>query len=184
MQPRPRCRTALLALVGLLAAGAGPVVRAQQSVSAEIRPPFGLGWGESASRLDGLLAAAKASVVERRLVGARECWVVEGLEQPNLKRTLFYFAGGTLAEVELQYQNRDWQATQYEAFLSQVRTRIEQRYGTGKLIARSKAPEKEVMQTVIGYQWNQPGTALQIFYYSAEAGVRSWRTVSLHYKRT
>ena len=40
------------------------------------------------------------------------------------------------------------------------------------------------MQTVIGYQWGTPGTSLQLFYYAAEAQGKSWRTVSLHYKKT
>jgi len=156
---------------------------ASRAEDADIRPPFGLSWGETPSRLESLLTNAKATVSDRRMVGGRECWTVEGLVQPNLKRTQFYFAGGGLTEVELQYQQAVWTIAQYEAFMNQVRTRIEQRYGPGKLIARSKAPESQVMQTVVGYQWTQPETALQLFYYAAEAGSRSWRTVSLHYKK-
>jgi hypothetical protein len=144
-------------LMTVLGLGCLRIAGAQPAESVEIRPPFGLSWGESSARLDGLLTTAKARVVERRLIGARECWTVEGLVQPNLKRTLFYFSGGALSEIELQYQSPDWDSSRYESFMSQVRGRIEQRYGPGKLIARTKAPEKEVMQTVIGYQWTQPG---------------------------
>ena len=179
--PHPFRAAALAAALGVLGAGA---LTAQQPEAGDLRPPFGLSWDETPGRIEQMLTAAKATIAQRRLIGSRECWTVEGLVQPNLRRSLFYFSGGKLAEVELQYQNDAWVASQYEAFFAQVRGRIEQRYGPGRLIARTKAPEQDVMQTVIGYQWNPPGGVLQVFYYSAEAGPRAWRTVSLHYKRS
>ena len=66
--------------------------------------------------------------------------------------------------------------------MSQVRRRIEQKFGTGQLIARSKAPEGEIMQTIVGYKWNLNNTAIQLFYYSAESASDAYRTVSVHYK--
>jgi hypothetical protein len=132
--------------------------------------------------LRSLLQGAKARTVETRVVRGRECWVVEGLEQPGLRRSLFYFEHGTLAEVELQYEHDNWSADKYDEFLMQVKSRIEERYGPGSLIARSKGPEESVVQTVIGYQWTQRGGVLQLFYYSAEAGANAYRTLSLHYK--
>jgi hypothetical protein len=66
--------------------------------------------------------------------------------------------------------------------MSQVRRRIEQKFGSGQLIARTKTPEGKVMQTVVGYKWNLNNTAIQLFYYSAETSTESYRTVSVHYK--
>jgi len=107
---------------------------------------------------------------------------VEGLLQAGLKRTVFYFKPGSLVEVELQYQSPDWDIAKYDDFMTAVRRRIEQKYGAGQLIAKTRAPEGDVIQTIIGYKWNQDDTAIELFYYSAENGAQSYRTVSVHYK--
>ena len=58
----------------------------------EMRPPFGLDWGESQQRMQNLLTGAKAKIVERRVLDGRDMWIVEGLVQANLKRTVFYLS--------------------------------------------------------------------------------------------
>ena len=70
-------------------------------------------------------------------------------------------------EVELQYQSPDWDVAKYDDFMAQVRRRIEQKFGAGQLIARSRepAPDPNVMQTVVGYKWDENNTAIQLFYY-------------------
>jgi hypothetical protein len=148
----------------------------------QIKPPFGLQWKETEERLEKLLKAAKAQIVERRGIEGRDAWTVEGLVSANLKRTVFYFKTNELVEVELQYQNPDWDTFKYDDFMSQVRRQLEQKHGVGQLIARSKQPEGDVMQTVVGYKWNQNNTSLQLFYYCAENGTQTYRTVSVHYK--
>ncbi len=148
----------------------------------EIKPPFGLQWTETDSHLEKLLKGAKANVVEKREIEGREAWTVEGLVQAGLRRTVFYFKNGSLNEVELQYENPDWDTAKYDAFMTQVRRRIEQKYGIGQLIARSRTPEGEVMQTLVGYKWNQNNTAIQLLYFSAQKGDDVYRTVSIHYK--
>jgi len=152
------------------------------STSEEIKPPFGLEWGESSDRLEKLLNGAKAQIVEKRDIAGREAWTVEGLVQPGLRRTMFYFHDGQLIEVELQYQSPEWDSTKYDDFMSQVRRRIEQKFGAGQLIARSRAPEGDVLQTIVGYKWNLNNTAIQLFYYAAERASDTYRTVSVHYK--
>jgi len=148
----------------------------------EIPPPFGLAWGESDERLAKLLEGAKAKVVDKHMVAEREAWTVEGLLQQGLKRTVFYFKDGALVEVELQYQSDDWDIAKYDDFMSAVRRRIEQKYGTGQLIAKTRAPEGSVIQTIIGYKWNQNDTAIELIYYAAENASQAYRTVSVHYK--
>jgi hypothetical protein len=39
-----------------------------------------------------------------------------------------------------------------------------------------------VMETVVGYQWTQPGSSIQLFFYSAERDSDVYRSVSLHYR--
>ena len=60
------------------------------------------------TRVEGVLKGAKAKIVSREKKEKRDVWTVEELVQPGLKRTLFNFREGLLAEVELQYEYPDW----------------------------------------------------------------------------
>jgi len=170
-------RILLALLLALCLATPGPARAAD-----EIVPPFGLSWGVSKDRMTSLLAGAKAKIVEKRVVGGRDSWTVEGLIQTNLRRTVFYFRNDGLVEVELQYQNDDWIDSDYSNFMGQLRVNLEKRYGVGKLIARSKNPQGDVVQTLTGYEWVQPGSAVQLVYFCAESPTQVFRMVSLHYK--
>ncbi len=150
----------------------------------DIKPPFNLQWGENAERMQKLLDGAKAKVVDRHMVDDREAWIVEGLVQQGLKRTVFYFKNGGLVEVELQYQDESWDLQKYDEFMASVRRKVEARFGPGQLIARSTQPDGDVTQTVVGYKWTLNTTAIQLFYYCAEKGANTFRTVSIHYKTT
>jgi hypothetical protein len=150
--------------------------------AAEVRPPFGLAWGEAPDRLATLLQGAGAKIVEKGKSGARDMWTVEGLLQPRLKRTLFYFEKDALSEVELQYGDPAWDVARYDTFLGEVRAKVEQLYGPGTLIARQKSPSGDVTETVVGYQWKLETGSMQLFYFSAERAPNVFRTVSVHYK--
>lgn len=147
-----------------------------------ISPPFGLSWMQGQPEIEKLLKGAKARITDRKNTEGRDAWTVEGLVQANLKRAVFYFRNEGLVEVELQYENPDWSAMKYSDFMGQVRRKIEQRFGTGKLIARQKAAQEGVMQTVVGYKWNQNNTSIQLIYYAAETSAFNFRNVSVHYK--
>jgi hypothetical protein len=148
----------------------------------EIKPPFNLRWGETAERMARLLTGAKARIVARRNVEGREAWDVEGLLQVGLKRTVFYFIGGELVEVELQYQSDEWDETKYDNFMGDVRRKLDQRYGQGQLIARKKEPDGAIMQTLVGWKWNQNNTAIELVYFCAQGPSQVFRTLSVHYK--
>jgi hypothetical protein len=148
----------------------------------DIPPPFGLRWGEDMTRMEKLLKGANAKVVDKSDMDGRAAWTVEGILQANLKRSVFYFSKGSLVEVELQYQGDAWDAAAYDNFMSDIRRKIESKFGTGQLISRSKKPEGEVMQTLVGYKWNQNNTSVELFYFSAEGANQAYRTVSVHYK--
>ncbi len=156
--------------------------RAASAPVEDIKPPFGLIWGESSERLERLLKNAKATIVEKREVDGREAWDVEGLTQAGLKRTVFFFRAGTLCEVELQYQRENWDQPKYDEYMGQIRRSIEKRFGPGQLIARKTEPEGDVVQTVVGYKWNKNNTVIELFYYSAQNGSKVFRTLSVHYR--
>lgn len=179
----PRLFLPLVLAVGFIAAAApGHAQQSRTDDSLEIKPPFGLMWGEPADRLERLLKGAKATIVQRREVDGREAWYVEGLVQTGLRRTIFYFKRGDLVEVELQYQKDDWDQAKYDDFMGQVRRRIEQRYGAGQQIIRRTEPEGDVMQTIVGYKWNINNTAIELIFFSAQEGQNVFRTLSVHYK--
>jgi len=163
----------------------GPLAAIRPSFAAPARagiaPPFGR-WGEEESQLESRIIGAKAKIVEKRVLNGRDRWEVEGLIQPNLKRTIFYFRGGGLVEVELQYQSPQWIDSDYNSFLGELRIKIEQRLGDGKLIARSKTPVGNVTQTLVGYEWSRDDSAIELVYFAAESPSQVYRTVSLHYK--
>jgi hypothetical protein len=149
----------------------------------EIKPPFGLVWGETAARLERLLQNAKAEIKDKRPVqGGLIAWDVDGLVQTGLKRTIFYLRGDELAEVELIYSRDDWDQRKYDEFMGQVRQAIQRRYGDGTLIARKTEPVEQVIQTVVGYKWNQNNAAIELYYYSAQSNPHIFRSISVHYK--
>ena len=148
----------------------------------EIRVPFNFQWGESASRLEDSLKKVQAKVVERKKIQNRDVLVVEGIPQKLLQRVLFYFDSDSLSEIELHYGDASWDSVQYAQFFDQTRRNIDNRYGMGRVIARQKTREGEILQTLIGYQWVQATTSLQLFLYTAEKGSDSIRVLSLHYK--
>lgn len=174
-----------LILLALLGARTGSAQTASATLE-EINPPFGLRWGETPDRLEKLLTGAKATITERRVIEGRTAWTVEGLLQQGLQRTVFYFRDDGLVEVELQYDNPEWDTAKYDEFMNDVRRKVEQKFGTGRLIARSKTPETTpdgpVTQTVVGYKWEKNAGTIQLFYYAAENATNTWRTVSVHYK--
>jgi hypothetical protein len=152
-----------------------------RAVVEAIAPPFGLKWGTTKERLEGLLKNANARIVERRTVGRRDQWTVEGLKQAHLKQGVFYFRNEGLTEVELQYQDAAWLEPQYSSLMSQMRTSLDQKYGTGRLIARSKTPQGNVTTAISGYEWVQAQNAVRLVYFSAESQAAVFRMVSLHY---
>ena len=165
----------------LIAVFLGGLVTAAQAVE-EIKVPFNFQWGESSQRLEDSMTRVQAKVVERKQVENRLCLVVEGIPQRLLQRALFYFDNDSLNEIELHYGDPSWDSTQFGDFFDQTRRNIENKYGIGRVIARQKTREGDVLETLIGYQWTQDVTSLCLFYYTAERGSDSFRLLSLHYR--
>ena len=166
----------------LLAAFFG-VAHGQSADPRQINPPFGLYWAEGQKQIARVLDSAGAQIVDRANAQGRDAWTVEGLIQPALKRAILYFGTEkTLVEVELQYQDPAWDLVAYEEFLNSARQRLEALYGPATLLARDRKPEGDIMQTIVGYQWQQRSTSIQLFFFSAERNNDVYRSVSVHYR--
>ena len=148
----------------------------------DIPPPFGFHWRDSMARVEEVLKRAKAKIVSREKKERRVVWTVEALVQPGLKRTLFNFREGLLAEVELQYEYQDWTIERYNDRMGEIRRYFDAKFGTGKLVSRSRDSETDVIQTLVGYQWMVGSTMLELFYFSAQHGELIFRTITVDYK--
>ena len=148
----------------------------------DIPPPFGFHWKDSMTRVEGVLKGAKAKIVSREKKENRDIWTVEELVQPGLKRTLFNFREGVLAEVELQYEYPDWSIERYNDRMGEIRRYFDAKFGTGKLVSRSRDTETDVIQTLVGYQWMVGNTMLELFYFSAQRDPLIFRTITVDYK--
>src|SRR5438046_7964044 len=151
-------------------------------VSEELLPPFGFRWNGSMARVDAVLHGAKAKIVSRVKKDNREVWTVEGLVHPGLRRTLFNFKARALLGVELQYEYPDWTIERYNQRMGEIRKYFDEKYGTGKLVSRSRDTDTDVIQTLVGYQWMVGGTMLELFYFSSQHEALVYRTISFVYK--
>lgn len=148
----------------------------------ELQPPFGFRWDDPTSRVEAVLKVAKAQIVSREKKENREIWTVEGLIHPGLKRTLFTFKGGALFGVELQYEYVGWTIEHYNERMGEIRRYFDAKYGTGKLVSRTRDTDSDVIQTLVGYQWMIGATMLELFYFSAQHDSLVYRTISVDYK--
>jgi hypothetical protein len=148
----------------------------------ELLPPFGFRWNDPMSRVEAVLKGAKATIVSREKQENREIWTVEGLVHPGLKRTLFTFKAGSLFGVELQYEYPDWSIERYNERMGEIRRYFDAKYGTGKLVSRTRDTDSDVVQTLVGYQWTIGATMLELFYFSAQHDALVFRTISVDYK--
>jgi len=148
----------------------------------ELLPPFGFRWNDTMSRVEAVLKGAKATIISREKKENREVWTVEGLVHPGLKRTLFTFKGGALFGVELQYEYPDWSIERYNERMGEIRRYFDAKYGTGKLVSRTRDTDSDVIQTLVGYQWTIGATMLELFYFSAQHDALVFRTISVDYK--
>src|SRR5215212_10740966 len=148
----------------------------------ELLPPFGFRWNDPMPRVEAVLKGAKARIVAREKKENREVWTVEGLIHPGLKRTLFTFKERALVAVELQYEYPEWSIERYNQRMGEIRKYFDEKYGTGKLVSRSRDHDTEVIQTLVGYQWMVGTTMLELFYFSAQHDNLLYRTISVDYK--
>ena len=173
----PAIRIFALLLAVLIAGSKGA------SAAEDIPPPFGFRWNDPSAKVEQVLTAAKAKIITReQKEKQREVWTVEGLVQPGLKRTLFEFKEGFLVEVELHYEYDKWSIENYNNRMGEIRRYFDAKFGTGKLISRTRDTDTDVIQTLVGYQWMVGGTMLELFYFSAQRDQLVYRTITVTYK--
>jgi hypothetical protein len=166
--------------------------QAQQPAPKSIQIPYAMNWGDSIDKVREMINSVKAKETgfSEKSPG-KTVLEAEGLGvgDPLLKKSLFTFKEGSLVEIELEYGDPSWDSAKTLDFFDRTRRRIDDRYGSGTLMVNklkqhpddSSVP-KEMIYTLIIYQWNQPSVALNLNFYSVEDQEKSLRLVSLHYK--
>src|SRR5438046_10297120 len=155
--------------IGLIAAF---VFSAQHARAAdELVPPFGFRWNDSMARVEAVLHGAKAKLVSREKKENREVWTVEGVIHPGLKRTRFTIQERALVAVELQYEYPDWSIERYNQRMGEIRKYFDEKYGTGKLVSRSRDTDTDVVQTLVGYQWMVGVSMIELLYFFSYNGM-------------
>lgn len=148
----------------------------------QVEPPFGLKWHAKKERLEKLIARGGGTIAQRGAApDGTEEWTVEGLKQPSLHQTVFSLRDGGLVSIELRYRDESWDPFAYEDFMRGARRRLEQKYGPATEVARSKAPSRGVLQSVLGFQWDVGRDSIKLFYFAAQDPKNTFRVVSLHY---
>ena len=66
--------------------------------------------------------------------------------------------------------------------MGEVRRYFDAKYGTGRLISRSRNNDTDVIQTLVGYQWVVGKSALELFYFSAQKEPNVYRNITVTYK--
>lgn len=189
--PRQNLFLTLVALIGVGMLALLPC-RAEISSSKAIKVPYGVAWGASMENVRDMIRAVKGTESGfTQKTGGRTVLEATGLNVGDqlLRKSLFIFRNGLLAEVELEYGDPSWDAEKTTDFFDRTRRRIDERYGTGTLLVNkikeqpsdAKAPS-DVTFTLIIYQWIQPTIALELNYSSVEGNEKAVRVVSLHYK--
>ena len=89
---------------------------------------------------------------------------------------------GFLVEVELQYEYPKWTIERYNERMGEIRRYCDGKFGTGKLVSRTRDTDSDVVQTLVGYQWIVGGTMLELFYFSAQREALVYRTITVTYK--
>jgi hypothetical protein len=148
----------------------------------DIPPPFGFHWNDPTAKVEKALLGAKGKIISKERKENRDVWTVEGLVQPGLKRTLFSFKESFLVEVELQYEYPDWSIERYNDRMGEIRRYFDGKFGTGKLVSRSRDTDTDVIQTLVGYQWIVGPTMLELFYFSAQREPNLFRSITVTYK--
>jgi hypothetical protein len=149
----------------------------------DIPPPFGFHWNDPSTRVEQILLGAKAKILSKEHKEKRDLWTVEGLQQPGLVRTLFTFTSeGFLVGVELQYEYPNWSIERYNDRMGEIRRYFDAKFGTGKLVTRTRDNDSDVIQTLVGYQWIVGQTMLELFYFSAQKDPNVFRSITVTYK--
>ncbi len=66
--------------------------------------------------------------------------------------------------------------------MGEIRRYFDGKFGTGKLVSRTRDTESDVIQTLVGYQWLIGNTMLELFYFSAQRDPNVFRSITVTYK--
>ena len=152
-----------------------------------LRIPLGFSWGDPPSKLEELTRGGAIEIVGKESPNTH--WskeIVHGILGNALLENNFFFEDDALVGIEYEYGNPTWEESRYEEFFQNFRRLYDRKYGEGSLMVSLKdvkdEKEKGITYSLEGYQWSQSTAILQLYYFSAKEGKKSYSSVSLYYK--
>ena len=172
-----------LRLLAALICAAAPHCQLDAQTSSEVKPPFGLVFGQTSDAVRAVLEEGQVEIEDVGDIDGNLKLTATRLPQQTIESAVMTFDRNQLAAVELVYRHPDWNASRYRTFYSQVRQNISSKFGTGSLIAKSQSEDDDgLLETLMGHEWRMRRTMLQLYYYSASCSEHTFFSVSIHYK--
>jgi hypothetical protein len=150
-----------------------------------IRIPLGLAWGDPTQNLENMAKPGGFAIINKEERGDKTTITVHGLIGTALQETLFIYHKNELVEIEYHYGNRTWKPQNYQDFFDSFRRMYDGKYGAGNPLLQPASKKNDppgITTALTGYEWNQAGCNLDLFYFIAEGSNQAYRLISLHYK--
>lgn len=125
-----------------------------------IRAPFGMQWGETPERVKAVVQRAGAKVVAEGRQDHERVVVVDGIQNPALRRTTFRFVDDALREVSLLHGASTWSSG--SQMLEKWIGEANESHGEGYRFKNIDAEAAGIRKRVEGWAWVQDTGSLRI----------------------
>ena len=145
--------------------------------------PFGCNWGESVERVKEVVAKAGAKVVADGRQDYQRVLVVEGIERPDLQRTIFRFINDALREVEFTYNKTDGNSSP-TGIRNKWLASAQDKYGEGYRFKNTDTEADGMRKRVEGWAWVQDAGSFRLLFIKHQNGEQETERVVLTYTST
>ena len=145
--------------------------------------PFGFNWGESVERVKEVVAKAGAKVVADGRQDYQRVLVVEGIERPDLQRTIFRFINDALREVEFTYNKTDGNSSP-TGIRNKWLASAQDKYGEGYRFKNTDTEADGMRKRVEGWAWVQDAGSFRLLFIKHQNGEQETERVILAYTST
>jgi hypothetical protein len=145
--------------------------------------PFGFNWGESVERVKEVVAKAGAKVVADGRQDYQRVLVVEGIERPDLHRTIFRFINDALREVEFTYNKTDGNSSPTD-IRNKWLASAQDKYGEGYRFKNTDTEADGMRKRVEGWAWVQDAGSFRLLFIKHQNGEQETERVVLAYTST
>ena len=148
-----------------------------------IKAPFGMQWGESAERVKEVVAKVGAKRGADGRQDYQRVLVFEGIERPDLQRTIFRFINDALREVEFTYNKTDGNSSP-SGIRDKWLASAQDKYGEGYRFKNTDTEADGMRKRVEGWAWVQDAGSFRLLFIKHQNGEQETERVILAYTST